>query len=162
MNTDKAPRGFTTRRTNGSLIPDHDLEHAVLAPNPNPSMGLTDASLGDLIVQALVHGVILGPNYDLPDDWQLLDNAFIETIATELKVLAIAASNGTTPLESGEPETLELTEEDVTRMLMTLHRRAEAAAELLKRLRSARVDHPSFGGRGEEDDPKAKTEEPLP
>ena len=95
--------------------------------------------------------MLLGPTSELPNDWQLVDNAFIETIATELKVLAIAASNGATAFEDDEPETLKLTEADVTRMVMTLHRRAEAAAELLTRIRNARIDHPSFGGRPEDD-----------
>ena len=86
----EAPFGFVPRPGCDTMYPDRDIEHAVLAPNPNPSpdMGLTDVGLGELIIMALTHGV-------LDDDWRLIDSAFILRSARNSRSWPLPLRTGT-------------------------------------------------------------------
>jgi hypothetical protein len=157
MTDPKAHFGWLLRH-DGSMYPDHDVERAVLQTNPNPSEQPYDVSLGDLIVQALCHGVCPGsPNHG--EDWQTFENAILETLAVDLKVLTLACNSF--EAESGETELWDLSHDEILRALHGLARRTDAAAKLARRLREARYGHPSFGGASEEVLVKmAKPEEP--
>jgi hypothetical protein len=117
-------------------------------------------SLGDLIVATLTHGLYTGtPGGGV--DWPSFEGTVLETLGLELKVLAIATGNGgEEPLDSEAVELLSLTAEDMSKLLHALARRAEAAAELSRRLRTARWGHPSFGGESPEFTEGEPAEEP--
>ncbi|MBN1605087.1 MAG: hypothetical protein JW940_00555 [Polyangiaceae bacterium] len=170
VNAATAPLGWKVRH-DGSLYPDDDVEAAVLAPNPNPgpTADNRDLSVGDLIVRALCHGMCPG-SPDRGEDWQSFENSVLETLAVDLRVLALAYNGG--DAESPEAEFEGLTDDELLRAVHGLARRADAAAQLCQRLRQARWGHPSFGGaseeflvkmaapKGEEPEAEPKTEEP--
>lgn len=146
--------GWHVRR-DGTRCPDREAENAVLQHNDRAGFPYSDKSLGDLIVEALTHGLYTGDE-ESGVDWPTFEGTVLETLALELKVLAIALSGESADSEAFE--LFELDEVELVRLLHALARRAKAAHELAIRLREARWGHPSFGG----ESPEYLTPKPRP
>ena len=123
-------------RDDGSRLPDHELEDVVLGQKETAER-VCGMTAGDLVVQCLCHGLFQGtPTAAV--DWPTFEGAVLQTLAVELKCLTMAIA-GESP-DYDAPELLELTEEELSKMLHALGRRAEAAVDQeLVTLRAARI-----------------------
>jgi hypothetical protein len=155
MSTTEKTLGWESR-PDGSRHPDDRTQRAMLQSNVAGARRDYDLSLGDLAILACCHGLYSAPQ---PLDCQVFENSVLETLAAELRVLAAALS--TEGADSDQPELIELTHDELVRMVNALARRTRAAAEFGKRLRDARWGKdPSFGGESPEFTEGEPAEEP--
>lgn len=137
-------------RNDGSRYPARGVERAALEDFSDPDSKDCDRGyeynrlLGDLVVDLLGIATPVEDNACVPEEWQTIENAFLEQIGTELRVLKLALVEGLSCTDDGSCD--QVTAKDCAHVLRGLARRVRVGAEVTQRLRVARWGHPAYGG----------------
>jgi hypothetical protein len=140
-------------RPDGSRYPSREASNAVLGMvTESDSEGvISQATIGDLIVHALIGRPLLDDIDEAPEEWESVEHAFIVETARSLRAVMLAVAGGG-PSDDHAGVDCRFTENDTVMELQAITKRMEAGAELLRRLRVARWGNPHFGGGGEAHD----------
>lgn len=149
-----------------AALPDYETERKALADFTDPRSSaradsthyIYERTLGDLIVDALAGRDLVDDVEFAPEAWESFECALLKRTALELKAANLALA---VHLTTDDHAADGLSVADSCELLRGLARRAEAAAEISKRLREARWGHPHFGGsptRPQADDRKTAAE----
>jgi hypothetical protein len=134
-------------RGDGTLYPDSEGEAAILGDTlaPGPARrGVADWALGDLIVMALVGRHLITDTDEAPQYWETFEAGILSRTALDLRALSVALEHGVNDNDNRADDVIN--DYEVCAMVRAIGERAEAGAELARRLRAARWGHPAFGG----------------
>ncbi|MCC6666112.1 MAG: hypothetical protein IT375_20320 [Polyangiaceae bacterium] len=141
------PERDPRRTVGGQLIPDHDVELALLKEEADPPTDdVCYQPLGDLVARVLSPAfVTYEPTH--PAHWSTLDQGLLRVTELELRALAIALQHEAAPSGSLLSDSeVAFTQEDAVGLLVAISHRLSAGVELSSRMREARWGDPRFGG----------------